>query len=143
MNRKTFYIASDHAGYDLKESLIKILQHKFQIINLGCDSVKSVDYPDYANKLAEKLKSDNESFGILICGTGIGISIAANRHKHIRAAICHDINAAKMSRKHNDANVVVLGSRVIELKDALDIIYVFASENFAAERHKVRVEKLS
>ena len=93
--------------------------------------------------MAEKLKSDNESFGILICGTGIGISIAANRHKHIRAAICHDINAAKMSRKHNDANVVVLGSRVIDLKDALDIINVFATENFAAERHKLRVEKLS
>ncbi len=143
MSNKKIYIACDHAGFDLKESLIKELTNKLDIIDLGCNSKASVDYPDYANKIAEKLKNDDKAFGILICGTGIGISIAANRHKHIRAAICHDNYSAKMARKHNNANIVVFGSRIIAFEDAVEIIKLFLSEEFEANRHDLRVKKLS
>jgi ribose 5-phosphate isomerase B len=143
MNKKKIYIASDHAGYDLKEFIISSLEKEYEFIDLGCTNKLSVDYPDYANKLAADLDKDRDSFGVLICGTGIGISIAANRHKHIRAAICHEEYATKMSRKHNNANVIVFGSRIIEKEKALEMIKIFTLEKFESARHEIRVKKLS
>ena len=109
---------------------------------MGCDSAeKSVDYPDYAQKLCKKITKKNN--GILICGSGIGISIAANRFKNIRAALCHDVKSAKASRAHNDANVLCLGARVITNKMALAIVKAFFSTEFEGERHAARIKKLS
>ena len=135
-------IASDHAGFSLKKFLIAELKKLgFETVDLGCNSAeKSVDYPDYAQKLCKKLTKE---FGILICGSGIGISIAANRFKHIRAALCHNVKLAKTTRAHNDANVLCLGSRVINEKTALAITKTFLSSKFEGDRHVGRVEKLS
>ena len=137
------YLASDHAGFALKKFLIeKIIKLGFESIDLGCDSAeKSVDYPDYAQKLCKKITKKNN--GILICGSGIGISIAANRFKNIRAALCHDVKSAKASRAHNDANVLCLGARVINNKMALAIVKAFFSTEFEGERHAARIKKLS
>jgi len=137
------YLASDHAGFVLKKLLIeKIIKLGFEPIDLGCDSSeKSVDYPDYAQKLCKKITKINS--GILICGSGIGISIAANRFKNIRAALCHDVKSAKSSRAHNDANVLCLGARVISNKMALAIVKAFFSTEFEGERHAARIKKLS
>lgn len=142
---KKIYIASDHAGFLMKEFLIKELA-KLELapLDLGCDSAeKSVDYPDFAQKLSKKLKDNSQEFGILICGSGVGISIAANRFKHIRAALCHSAKSAKLSRAHNNANVVCLGSRVIKNKAALAIVKAFLTSEFEGERHARRVAKLS
>jgi ribose 5-phosphate isomerase B len=136
-------LASDHAGFVLKKFLIeKITKLGFEPIDLGCDSSeKSVDYPDYAQKLCKKITKISN--GILICGSGIGISIAANRFKNIRAALCHDVKSAKSSRAHNDANVLCLGARVISNKTALAIVKAFFSTEFEGERHAARIKKLS
>lgn len=136
------FIASDHAGFFLKQFLIEELSKlDFAPVDLGCDSAeKSVDYPDYAKKLCKKLKTE---FGILICGSGIGISIAANRFKHIRASLCHDKKSAELARAHNDANVLCLGARVVKNKSALAITKAFLSSKFEGARHERRVKKLS
>ena len=105
------FIASDHAGYELKSFLLDQLR-EYNVIDLGTDSSDSVDYPDFANALSVSIKSF-EDFGILICGTGIGISIAANRHSHIRAALCEDVERAKLAREHNNANVIVFGQGLL------------------------------
>ncbi len=140
---KRIYIASDHAGFDLKEILIKEFKKlNIEFIDLGTDSKESVDYPDFANKLSEKIKKDSD-FGILICGSGIGISIAANRHKNIRAALCNSAKSAKLSRAHNNANVLCLGARLIKEKPAFSISKAFLSSEFEGDRHAKRVEKLS
>lgn len=141
---KKIFIASDHAGFDLKQILIQELAKlKINAVDLGCDSAeKSVDYPDFAQKLSKKIK-ENSDFGILVCGSGIGISIAANRFKHIRAALCHNANAAKLSRAHNDANVICLGARMITLKTALVAVKTFLNTEFEDGRHGKRVKKLS
>ena len=135
-------IASDHAGYTLKE-YIKCNLDVGCLNDLGTDSINSVDYPDYANKLAEFISFNKSYKGILICGSGIGISIAANRHRHIRAALCYNKDTAKLSRLHNDANVLVLGARELANQDAMDIIKIFLSTEFEAGRHSNRVKKLS
>jgi len=142
---KKFYIASDHAGFLLKSFLIKTLSELgFKAIDLGCDSAeKSVDYPDYAQKLCKKIKKNSAEFGILICGSGVGISIAANRFKHIRAALCHNAKIAKLSRAHNDANVICLGARLISQKTALATVKAFLNSDFEKGRHDRRVAKLS
>ena len=142
-NHFQVYLASDHAGFALKKFLIEIIiKLGFDSIDLGCDSAeKSVDYPDYAQKLCKKITKKNN--GILICGSGIGISIAANRFKNIRAALCHDVKSAKASRAHNDANVLCLGARVITNKMALAIVKAFFSTEFEGERHAARIKKLS
>ena len=139
---KKIYIASDHAGFELKEYLINSFKkNNIEIIDLGCNSAKdSVDYPDYANKLCEKITENN--FGILICGTGIGISISANRHKKIRAALCYNKTIAELSRSHNDANVICLGARMLKKKYALAICKTFFTQKFDGQRHVARVEKL-
>ncbi|MDG1981406.1 MAG: RpiB/LacA/LacB family sugar-phosphate isomerase, partial [Alphaproteobacteria bacterium] len=113
MNKKIF-LASDHGGFSLKESIKKyLIKNKFNIEDLGCFSLDPVDYPDYAKLLASKIESNNNSFGLLFCGTGIGISMAANRFSHVRAALCTSVEMASKSRKHNDANVLALGGRIL------------------------------
>lgn len=136
-------IASDHAGFELKEILKSELEQSGYTVNdLGPRDTQSVDYPDYANALADWMKT-HASLGILICGSGIGISIAANRHKHIRAALCSDGLAAKLSRQHNDANVLCLGARLIGVDVAKDCVNQFLATGFEGGRHAKRVEKLS
>lgn len=138
-------IASDHAGFTLKKFLIEELTKLgFAAVDLGCHSAeKSVDYPDYAQKLCKKITTKNQLRGILICGSGIGISIAANRFKHIRAALCNSSELAKLSRAHNDSNVLCLGARITKNKSALSIVKAFLSTEFEGARHAARVKKLS
>jgi ribose 5-phosphate isomerase B len=137
-------IASDHAGVEMKTQIkahLTSLGH--EVIDLGPEDTASVDYPDYADKLAAALKDKHAEQGVLICGSGIGISIAANRHRHIRAALCHDGLSAKLSRQHNDANVLVLGARLIGSDTAKDCATIFFSTAFEGGRHQHRVNKLA
>ncbi len=144
MQNFTIAIASDHAGFELKEQIISYLkQKKYQITDLGCFSKESVDYPDYANRLVETLKDQQVLRGILVCGTGIGMSIAANRFNHIRAALCTNSQMAKLAREHNDANVLVLGARIIDQQAALDSVQVFLDTEFTETRHQLRIDKLT
>lgn len=134
-----FVIASDHAGFELKQVITQFLKDNNQeFIDLGCNNTDSVDYPDYAHKLASNLKNK----GILICGSGIGMSIAANRFSHIRAALCITPEMAKLSREHNDANVLVLGARITNQNTALECVKVFMNTEFKAGHHQIRVDKL-
>ena len=138
-----FYIATDHAGYAVKAFVKDYIREKgYEIIDLGTDSADRVDYPDYAKKCAEAVVADKGSFGIVICGTGIGISIAANKIKGIRAALCHDAYTAKMSRAHNDANVLAFGERVVGKGVIGSIIDAFCDTKFEGGRHARRVAKI-
>ena len=140
---KKIFLASDHGGYRLKELVKDFLNKQKQPIeDLGCFSLDAVDYPDYAKLLSDKLKNDLNSQGILFCGTGIGISMAANRFSHIRAALCTSIEMASKSRKHNNANVLALGGRVLEENLAFDIVNKFLNTDFEAGRHSLRVNKI-
>lgn len=143
--KQKILIASDHAGFDLKAFLSAELDKiGFEVEDLGCDSAeKSVDYPDYAQKLSKKITTKNNLKGILVCGSGIGISIAANRNRHIRAALCHNVKSAKLSRAHNDANVICLGARLLKNTTALSMVKAFFSTEFEGARHATRVAKLS
>ncbi len=138
------FLACDHAGYDLKQQIIIFLQQQhFEVIDLGCDSANdSVDYPDFAHKLATNL-TNPLYYGILICGSGIGISISANRHRHIRAALCHNTTLAKLARAHNNANVLCLGARVVKIKTALNIVKIFLKQPFQVGRHVARINKIN
>lgn len=139
----TIAMASDHAGVDLRATLKALLEGEgHQVVDLGPDSPASVDYPDYANRLAEALKLGQAQRGLLICGSGIGISIAANRHRHVRAALCHDVTTARLSRLHNDANVLVLGARVVGPEVAIECARVFFGTAFEGGRHARRVDML-
>ncbi|MBI3504742.1 MAG: ribose 5-phosphate isomerase B [Proteobacteria bacterium] len=136
-------LAADHVGYELKALLVKDLADAgIPVVDLGTNSADSVDYPDYADRLAAALKDGRATRGILVCGTGIGISIAANRHRHIRAALCHDETTARLGREHNDANVLALGARVIGPEVARACLKVFLSTPFGGGRHEKRVAKL-
>ena len=138
-----FYIATDHAGYALKEftkNYVQELGH--EIIDLGPDSADRVDYPDYAKKCAKKVIEDKGSFGILICGTGIGISIAANKVEGIRAALCHDAYTAAATRAHNDANILCFGERVVGKGVIESMIDAFCNTEFEGGRHAGRVDKI-
>jgi len=140
----TVAVASDHAGFDLKEILKRDLQAAgHEVLDLGTNSTRSVDYPDFGQALAEAVASGKASRGVLVCGTGIGISIAANRNPRIRAALVHDVTSARLSREHNDANVVAFGQRVIGAERAREALKVFLSTNFEGGRHADRVAKLS
>jgi len=139
--KNKIFIASDHAGYELK---VEILQYyKDTIIDLGTNSLESVDYPEYALKLVEKVKSNKLSFGILICGSGIGMTIAANRHNDIRAGLAFNPEIAKQMRLHNKANVLVLPGRFIDVQTALKCVENFLETNFEEGRHQRRIDKLS
>ena len=137
------FLSSDHGGFELKEKVKSFLiDNNFEYEDLGCSSLEPVDYPDYAKLLSKKIKDKNNSKGILFCGTGIGISMAANRFPHIRAALCTSIEMASKSRKHNDANVLALGGRILEDKLALEIVKEFLHTDFEAGRHSLRVDKI-
>ncbi len=139
---KSIIIASDHAGFLMKEKVkIFLKKSKIKSLDLGTFSEERVDYPDYAKKLALSVKKKS-SFGILICGSGIGVSIAANRFKKVRAAVCYNQISASLARKHNNANVLCLGARLISLKNVQKIVYTFISTKFEGGRHINRVKKL-
>ena len=141
--QKTLVLASDHAGYDLKENIKTYLEsNNFNIKDLGPFNEDSVDYPDYGNMLAKFILENKNSIGIAICGSGIGISIALNRMLGIRAALCSNEEIAKLSRNHNDANVLVLAGRFMNLKKSSSIIDIFLKESFEGGRHERRVNKL-
>jgi ribose 5-phosphate isomerase B len=143
MPRSTIAIASDHAGYDLKETLKNDLESwGYQVDDLGAYSTESVDYPDFGHAMAEAIVSGRADRGVIVCGTGIGISIAANRHPGVRAAVCHDSLTARLARQHNDANVLALGARVLGVETAKDCLKSFLGTEFEGGRHVRRVEKL-
>lgn len=144
MSDESIAIASDHAGVELKAFLKQELEGLgYQVIDFGTDDSDSVDYPDFAKKVVKSMKEGEAAKGILICGSGIGMSIASNRYPFIRAALVRDIDDAILSRQHNDANVLVLGARRTEAKDALDIMKIFLTTPFMEGRHIARVKKLS
>jgi ribose 5-phosphate isomerase B len=143
MPAETIAIAADHAGVELKSVLAEELRKAgLKVIDLGTNSNESVDYPDFADALARALRDGKAKRGLLVCGTGIGISIAANRHKGIRAALCRDATDARLAREHNDANVLVLGGRTTGVEVARDCLKSFLSTPFAGGRHQRRVEKM-
>ena len=145
MSKDVIAIGSDHGGFGLKDFLTSVLTEKgHEILDMGTDDPKaSVDYPDFAYALAKALKEGKAQRGVLICGSGIGISIAANRHPEIRAALIHDSYGARMCREHNDANVICFGGRVIGEEIAKEALEIFLDTAFEGGRHARRVEKLS
>lgn len=137
-------IAADHAGFDLKEILkAELSSLGCRVLDLGTGGPQSVDYPDFADAMAAALADGRAARGVLICGTGVGISIAANRHRHLRAALCHDSVSARLARAHNDVNVLALGARLIGVEVAKDCLRVFLNTPFEGGRHAGRVAKLS
>ncbi|EAJ1254207.1 ribose 5-phosphate isomerase B [Campylobacter lari] len=141
MLREKIYIASDHAGFILKQEITLFLQEKnINFEDLGPFNKDRCDYPDYAHLLSSKI--DEKSFGILVCGSGIGMSIAANRHKNIRCALCNEPLSAKLSREHNDANVLALGARLIGVDMAFEVILNFINTSFSGGRHCSRINKI-
>ena len=140
---KKIYISSDHAGFKLKESIKDYLsKKKINYQDLGPNNNDRVDYPDFAHKVARKVKTNKKNVGILVCGSGMGMSIAANKHKNIRAAQCFNLKSTKLSRLHNDANVITLGSRLLSKKNALNCISVFLNTKFEGGRHTKRIRKI-
>ena len=140
---KKLFISSDHAGYLLKEQIKKKFRNKYTFHDLGTDNSKdSVNYPDYAHKLCTKVAKNSKNIGILVCGSGMGMSMAANRHKKIRAAVCYSVKNTKLSRLHNNANIITLGSRLTKKNTAFKCIDVFVNTKFEGGRHKKRVRKI-
>ena len=140
---KTIFIASDHAGFNLKKAIINKFEKKINFKDLGSyNSKKSVNYPDYAHKVCLKVLKKKSNVGVLVCGSGMGMVMAANKHKKIRAALCYSVKNAKLSRLHNDANVITLGSRLINKKTAFNCLRTFFSTKFEGGRHKKRVKKI-
>lgn len=141
---KRIAIAADHGGFDLKAIIIGYLQEEgYEVINLGTDSADSVDYPEYGKKCGEAVMAGEADCGIIICGTGIGISIAANKVKGVRAALCTNEYMAEMCRRHNNANVLAMGARVIGSELAKSIVKRFLSTEFEGGRHERRVNLIS
>ena len=137
-------IANDHGGLHLKNLLVDYLKtSNSEILNLGLDKNASVDYPDFAYSMSLEFKKNYFDFGILICGSGIGMSIAANRYEHIRAALCHDVTSSKLARLHNNANIIVLGGRLIGSELAIECVNTFLSTKYEGGRHQNRINKLS
>jgi len=140
----TIALGADHAGYGLKEALKAwLINHGYQVLDLGTHSTESVDYPDYAALVAESVVDRKVERGLLICGTGIGMCMAANKVPGVRAALCGDLYTARMSREHNDANVLVLGGRLMGADMATDILQAWLETDFAAGRHARRGEKIA
>ena len=142
MRLNKIFISSDHAGFNLKKSIIQKFSKNQKIVDLGPGSNKSVDYPDYAHKLSKKVSSNSRNFGILVCGSGPGMAISANKNKKIRAALCYSIKNTKLSRLHNNANIITLGARLINKNKAFNLIKVFLSTKFEGGRHLRRVKKI-
>ena len=140
---KKIFISSDHAGFNLKEQIKKKFSKKYDFHDLGTKSSKiSVNYPEYAHKLCKKVSKNSKNMGILVCGSGMGMSMAANRHKKIRAAVCYSVKNTKLSRLHNNANIITLGSRLTKKSTAFECINVFINTKFEGGRHKKRVKKI-
>ncbi len=138
-----YFIGTDHAGYEIKPFVIEYLQKKgIEVEDLGTYSSESVDYPDYAHKVAEAVLANPGTMGILICGSGIGMSLAANKHKGIRAALCHDYYTAAMARRHNDANILCFGARIVGLGEVESILEAWLTHEFEGGRHERRVKKI-
>lgn len=137
------FAGSDHGGFALKRFLIQQLEQQgHEVEDLGTHSLDSCDYPDFAHAVANNVISNKDSFGLLICGSGIGISIAANRHHGIRAALCHNTLEARLSREHNDANILVMGGRLVGEVLALDMLSTFLKTSFEGGRHVLRIQKI-
>ena len=140
---KKIFISSDHAGFNLKEAIKDyLIRKKITFQDLGPNNDSRVDYPDYAHRVAKKVKSSKNNIGILVCGSGTGMNIAANKHKNIRAAQCFNLKSTKLSRLHNDANIITLGARLITKKNALKFVSVFLSTKFDGGRHLKRLKKI-
>ena len=140
----TIAVASDHAGFDLKEILKRDLQEAgLEVLDLGTHSTASVDYPDFGRAMAETIAAGTVEKGVIVCGTGIGISIAANRNPKVRAALVHDVTSACLTREHNDANVIAFGGRLIGTEVAREALKVFLKTPFEGGRHANRVAKLA
>ena len=140
---KNIYISSDHAGFKLKEIIKKyLIKKKMNYFDLGPYSDRRVDYPDFAHIVARKVKSSKNNVGILVCGSGMGMNITANKHKNIRAALCFNSKSTKLSRLHNDANIITLGSRLLTKKNALNCVSVFLNTKFEGGRHLKRIKKI-
>ena len=140
---KKICIASDHAGFNLKETVKNYLIDKnISVIDLGPTNNLSVDYPDYAKKVSRRIKSKKSDIGILICGSGTGMAISANKIKGIRAAVCYNLTSTRLSRQHNNANIMSIGSRLTKKNDALKLVSVFLNTKFEAGRHLRRVKKI-
>ena len=140
---RKIFISSDHAGFKLKEAIkVYLSKKKLTFQDLGPHNNDRVDYPDYAHKVARRVKINNNNIGILVCGSGMGMNIAANRHKNIRAAQCFNLKSTKLSRLHNDANIITLGSRLLTKKNALSFVSVFLKTKFEGGRHSARIKKI-
>ena len=140
---KKIYISSDHAGFNLKEQIKQKFSQKYNFQDLGpMVSEVPVNYPDYAHKLCKKVSKNTKNMGILVCGSGIGMSMAANRHKKIRAAVCYSAKITKLSRLHNNANIITLGSRLTKKNTAFKCIDIFINTKFEGGRHNKRVKKI-
>jgi ribose 5-phosphate isomerase B len=140
---RKIFISSDHAGYKLKEQIkLYLSKKKISFKDMGPYNDDRVDYPDFAHKLAKKVKTNKNNFGILVCGSGMGMNIAANRHKNIRAAQCFNLKSTKLSRLHNDANIITLGSRLLNKKLALTCVIAFLNTEFEGGRHLKRIKKI-
>ena len=144
MTTKPFGVGSDHAGFELKKLLVAELTRRgYQVRDFGTDSAESCDYPDFAHALAGALSNQEIERGLLVCGTGVGMSISANRHPDVRAVVCSEPLSARMARKHNDANVLCIGARVVGQDTALDIVAAFVETEFEGGRHARRVAKIT
>ena len=136
-------IGNDHAGVHIKKALIHFLnEKKIECKNVGCDSEESVDYPDFAHPVAKKVDKQEYDLGILICGSGNGVAMTANKYPNVRAALCWDEEIASLSRKHNNANILCLPARYISQQKALKIVKTFINESFEGERHERRINKI-
>ena len=140
---RKIFISSDHAGFKLKEAIkVYLSKKKLAFQDLGPQNDDRVDYPDYAHKVARRVKISKNNIGILVCGSGMGMNIVANRHKKIRAAQCFNLKSTKLSRLHNDANIITLGSRLLNKKLALNCVNTFLNTKFEGGRHSKRIKKI-
>ena len=140
---KKIFISSDHAGFNLKENIkIFLKKKKYSFIDLGPKNNNRVDYPIYAHAVARKVKKNKNYRGILVCGSGMGMNITANRHKNIRAAQCYNAKSTKLSRLHNDANIITLGSRLLTKNNSLKYVSTFLNTKFESGRHTKRIKKI-
>ena len=140
---KKIFISSDHAGFKLKETIKVFLKlKKYNFVDLGPKNNDKVDYPDYAHAVAKKVKKNKNYRGILICGSGMGMNISANKHRNIRAAQCYNAKSTKLSRLHNDSNIITLGSRLLSKKNALNCVSIFLKTKFEGGRHLKRIKKI-
>ena len=143
INLRKIFISSDHAGFKLKEAIkVYLSKKKLTFQDLGPHNDDRVDYPDYAHKVARRVKISKNNIGILVCGSGMGMNIAANRHKNIRAAQCFNLKSTKLSRLHNDANIITLGSRLLTKKLAINCVNTFLNTKFEGGRHSKRIKKI-